>query len=175
MAYKFVREPLLAEEADKLCQACQTPIEKMAIWVLLDTGLRVAELCSLTPQSISWQQKTITVLGKGGPYGKQSKKRVVPLSPRARTLLEHYFSIHEKWPLKKRQTQNIIKQVADRARIAKPISAHVLRHTFAALSLQKGISLASVQKILGHDRLETTAIYLNFTDAHVLEEFQRKW
>src|SRR5262249_43587905 len=38
------------------------------------------------------------------------------------------------------------------------------RHTFAATALQKGISLATVQKILGHDRLQTTAIYLNFTD-----------
>jgi integrase/recombinase XerD len=43
------------------------------------------------------------------------------------------------------------------------------------LALQKGISLAAVQKILGHDRLVTTAIYLNLTDAHVVEEFEKKW
>lgn len=51
------------------------------------------------------------------------------------------------------------------------MTPHTLRHTFATLALQKGIALASVQKALGHDRLETTAIYLNFTDAHVIEEF----
>jgi integrase/recombinase XerD len=50
-----------------------------------------------------------------------------------------------------------------------------LRHTFATLALQKGISLAAVQKMLGHDRLTTTAIYLNFTDAHVMDEFASKW
>jgi integrase/recombinase XerD len=43
------------------------------------------------------------------------------------------------------------------------------------LALQKNISLASVQKILGHDRLATTSIYLNFTDEHVVDEFTRKW
>ena len=48
----------------------------------------------------------------------------------------------------------------------------MLRHTWATLALQKGISLAAVQKILGHDRLTTTAIYLNLTDGHVLEEFE---
>jgi integrase/recombinase XerD len=41
--------------------------------------------------------------------------------------------------------------------------------------LQKGISLPTVQKILGHDNLQTTAIYLNFTDVHILDEFERKW
>ena len=55
------------------------------------------------------------------------------------------------------------------------MSPHVLRHTFATMALQKGISLATVQKILGHDRLQTTAIYLNFTDIHIQDEFQRKW
>lgn len=54
-------------------------------------------------------------------------------------------------------------------------SPHVLRHTFATLALQKGISIASVQKILGRDRLTTTSIYLNFADEHVVNEFTRKW
>jgi site-specific recombinase XerC len=37
------------------------------------------------------------------------------------------------------------------------------------------ISLAAIQKILGHDRLATTAIYLNLTDTHVVEEYSQKW
>jgi len=65
--------------------------------------------------------------------------------------------------------------IANRAKITQTVTPHVLRHTFATLALQKGISLAAVQKILGHDRLMTTAIYLNFTDAHVVDEFSAKW
>jgi site-specific recombinase XerD len=41
--------------------------------------------------------------------------------------------------------------------------------------LQKGISLSAIQKILGHDWLTTTAICLNLTDAHIVEEFEQKW
>ncbi len=48
-------------------------------------------------------------------------------------------------------------------------------HTFATLALQKHLSLATVQKILGHDRLTTTAIYLNLTDTHIIEEYEQKW
>jgi len=175
MAYQFKREPLTPEEADKLYQACNTAQEKLIIWVLLDTGLRVSELCALTPQNILWQQHSIRVTGKGGPYGKKTKKRVVPMSKRVRSLLEHYFAIHDKFPIGTRQVQKIVKAVANRAKLSKPISPHILRHTFATLALQKNISLATVQKILGHDRLATTAIYLNFTDEHVVEEFARKW
>jgi integrase/recombinase XerD len=96
MPYQYIREPLRAEEADKLSQACETSLEKLIIWVLLDTGLRVSEMCSLTPQHILWQQKTMRVSGKGGPYGKQSKKRIVPMSKRVQSLLEHYFAINNK-------------------------------------------------------------------------------
>ncbi len=74
-----------------------------------------------------------------------------------------------------RQVQKIVKRVANRAKLSQEVTPHVLRHTFATLALQKGISLAAVQKILGHDRLTTTAIYLNLTAAHVVEEFERKW
>jgi integrase/recombinase XerD len=175
MAYQFVREPLRAEEADKICQACNTMLEKLIIWTLIDTGLRVSELCALTPRNILWQQRTLRISGKGGPYGKKTKKRVVPISKRVHTLLEHYFAINDCFPVGVRQTQKIVKLVANRASITQDVTPHVLRHTFATLALQKGISLAAIKKALGHDRLETTAIYLNFTDAHVIEEFSNKW
>ncbi len=175
MAYQYVREPLRDEEADQLCQACETLQEKLIIWTLLDTGLRVSELCGLTPQHILWQQKSLRITGKGGPHGKKSKKRVVPMSKRVQTLLEHYFAINNQWPVGPRQVQKIVKQVANRARLTQDITPHILRHTFATLALQKGISLAAVQKILGHDRLTTTAIYLNLTDAHVVDEYSSKW
>ncbi|VEG92495.1 tyrosine-type recombinase/integrase [Legionella spiritensis] len=145
------------------------------IRTLLDTGLRVSELCSLTPQHILWQQKSLRISGKGGPYGKKSKKSVVPMSKRVQALLEHYFAINNTWPVGERQVQKIVKQIANRARLTQTVTPHILRHTFATLALQKGISLASVQKILGHDRLTTTSIYLNFTDEHVVDEFSRKW
>jgi integrase/recombinase XerD len=175
MVYQCVREPLTPEAADELCNACDTTKEKLIVWVLLDTGLRVSELCSLSSDNILWQQKCIRVTGKGGPFGKKSKKRIVPMSRRVRTLLEHYFSINDEWFVQPRQVQRIVKGVANKAKISKEVTPHVLRHTFATLAIQKGISLPSIQKILGHDMLQTTAIYLNFTNTHLSEEFERKW
>jgi integrase/recombinase XerD len=175
MGYQYVREPLRNEEADRICQACESMQEKLIVWTLLDTGLRVSELCALNPQQILWQQKSIRVSGKGGPYGKKSKKRVVPMSRRVQILLEHYFAINNNFPVGVRQVQKIVKDIANRAQIVEEVTPHILRHTFATLALQKNISLASLKKILGHDNLNTTAIYLNFTDTHVMEEYLAKW
>lgn len=175
MAYQYVREPLLGEEYDQLCNACSTPLEKMCVWTLGDTGLRVSELCGLTPGNILWQQKAFRVKGKGGPFGKKSKARVAPFSNRVRALMEPYFALHDNFPIGERRVQKLVKEVANRARVSKPVTPHVLRHTFATLFLQKGGSLAALSRILGHDRLETTAIYLNLTDMHVLEEYAAKW
>lgn len=175
MPYQYVREPLQAEEADRLAHACQRTKEKLIIWTLLDTGLRVSELCGLTPENMLWQQRALRISGKGGPYGKKTKKRIVPLSNRVQALLEPYFTLHDKWFVGERQVQKIVKQIANRARITRTVTPHVLRHTFATLALQKGISLAAVQKMLGHDRLATTEIYLNLTESHVIEEYQNKW
>src|SRR5262249_12152412 len=175
MAYQFVREPLRAEEADRLSNACETAEEKLVVWTLLDTAMRVSELCSLTVDSVQWQQQAVRVKGKGGTFGKRSKQRVIPLSPRVRAILEPYFALNQKWMVGPRQVQKIVKRVANRAQITQEVTPHVLRHTWATLALQKGLSLAAVQKILGHDRLTTTAIYLNLTDQHVVEEFEAKW
>lgn len=175
MPYQFAREPLTTTEADQLANACETLEDRLVIWTLLDTGLRVSELCALTRESIQWQEKAMRIKGKGGAHGKGNKHRVVPMSLRVRTLLDPYFTLHERWFAGERQMQKIVKRVANRAGIRHPVTPHVLRHTWATTALQKGLSLPTVQKILGHNRLTTTAIYLNFTDTHVLEEFARKW
>ena len=52
MPYQYVREPLTAEESDRLSNACETPTEQLIVWTLLDTGLRVSELCALTTKDV---------------------------------------------------------------------------------------------------------------------------
>jgi integrase/recombinase XerD len=93
-----------------------------------------------------------------------------------RTLLEHHFALEKAFPVQIRRAQDIVRAVADPAGITRDISPHLLRQPFATTALQKGISLPTVQKILGHDRLATMAIDLNFTVVPIIQdEFERKW
>ena len=68
------------------------------------------------------------------------------MSKRVQSLLEHYFAINDKFPIGERQVQKIVKAIANKAQISQVVTPHILRHTFATLALQKGISIASVQK-----------------------------
>jgi integrase/recombinase XerD len=175
MPYQFKREPLLPKEATRLAQACQTVRKKLIIWTLPDTGLRVSELASLTPAQIDWQGHRLTIYGKGGPYGSHSKRRIIPFSARLQPLIAHHFALHDSVGLTPRAMQLLVKRVANHARIGRPVTPHVLRHTFAVTAIQKGISLPALQRLLGHDRLTTTEIYLNLSPEEVVREFREKW
>jgi len=172
--YAFVREPLNYDECDRLVNACQSFQEKLVVWVLLDTGLRVTEFCSIRKEHIHWQENCLVVWGKGGWYGRKGKRRMVPLTARARTLLEVHFSTNEHMGFSSRTAQRVVKTVANRAMITKPVTPHTLRHSFAVNCVKRGVSTASLKKILGHDRLETTEIYLNICPEDALSEFFQK-
>jgi integrase/recombinase XerD len=175
MGYQYKREPLTQDEANRLSNACENHEEKLVVWTLLDTGLRVSELAGLKKENIDWQGHRLMIYGKGGPYGSKSKRRVVPLSTRIQGLIEGHFSLYETLGMTPRTIQRLIKKVANRARIARPVTPHVLRHTFSVTAIRKGISLPSLQRLLGHDRLSTTEIYLNLSPEDVIREFEAKW
>jgi integrase/recombinase XerD len=65
--------------------------------------------------------------------------------------------------------------VFDRAYIPGSVTPHVLRYTFSVTAIQKGISLPALQRLLGHDHLAATEIYLNLSPAEVMREFREKW
>jgi len=92
-----------------------------------------------------------------------------------RFVIAHHFALQDTVGLTPRAMQLLVKRVANRARISRPVTPHVLRHTFAVTAVQKGISLPALQRLLGHDRLATTEIYLNLSPEEVVREFREKW
>ena len=82
MPYQYKREPLSGTDVNKLLNACKDLKEKLIVSTLMDTGMRVSELSTLKKDQIQWQEKRIIIYGKGGPFGKKTKRRVVPMSER---------------------------------------------------------------------------------------------
>lgn len=168
MSYEFKREPLTDSETDRMVNACQSVEEKLIVYGLLDSGMREAELVNMKKDNIQWQRGNIIVWGKG------NKRRTVPMSQRVKLLLENHFAFNNEMNLSLSKVYRTVKNVAERGDIAKKVSPHVLRHTFAMSSLQKGVSIVALQKILGHASIQTTMIYLNMSSESALEEFSRK-
>jgi len=175
MPYQYKREPLNDDEVDGLINACDTFREKFVVWTLLDTGLRLSEFADLKKDNIQWQERRLVIYGKGGPYGKKMKRRIIPMTERVRKLMEYHFAENNDTGITKRTVARIVKKTADKTGTSKPVSPHVLRHTFSVNCIKKGLSARALQYFLGHDRLTTTEIYLNLSPEDAVKEFLNKW
>ena len=173
--YQYKRTPLDEEEQDKLVNACKDHKEKLIIYTLLDTGMRVSELANLKKENIKWQQGVIEVYGKGGLYGKQSKRRTIALSPRVKKILEIHFAMDDEIKFSPRTIQRIVEKVTEKAGITNKVTPHVLRHTFSINAIRSGVNLRALQEALGHDHISTTDIYLNYSGKNIVEDFQKMW
>ena len=173
--YQYKRTPLDEEEQDILINSCSTHREKLVIYVLLDTDIGVSELASLKTENVKWQAGVIEVYGKGGKYGKLSKRRTVPLSPRVKKILEIQFAMANEIGLSVRTIQRIVRTVAENASIPKRVTPHVLRHTFSVNAIRRGVNLRALQEALGHDHITTTEIYLNYSGKNIADDFRKMW
>jgi integrase/recombinase XerD len=154
---------------EQMRKNCKSFDEELVVNVLLETGLRVSELAKLREDNCSWQRSCITLIGKG------NKRRVIPMSNTTRFYLSAIFKDQPKIHLASRTIQKYVQQVAERARIKKKVSPHVLRHTFAVCYLHRGGNLRALQSILGHSSITTTDVYLNYSGERVIQDFQRTW
>ena len=138
--------------------------------VLYASGLRVSELVGLSLSQIDLNVGCLRVMGKG------AKERVVPMGQLARDVLAEYVEHVRPTLLKGRSSRalfvsrrgqamtrqafwKLLRQRAQRAGIGKPISPHMLRHSFATHLLEGGADLRAVQSMLGHANIATTQIY----------------
>ena len=168
---QFVREPLRNGEPDRLLAACVTDFERASIGVLLETGLRLAELCAITEPSVNREEKRLSVVGKG------DKRRVVPLSDAAAQALELWLATPKpkSTAALRNKVQKVVREAGRRAWIETRVFPHRLRHTFAVACLRKGIGLRTLQLLLGHVSIAVTQAYLNLSPDEVCEEFRVKW
>jgi len=166
---RFRRFPLEPEDADDLYASCDNDLDRLIVGVLLGTGLRVSELVKLTRQSVLHQQDRLRVEGKGG------KVRIVPLvDSRAKSLLASWFVLHEDLGIGIRAVQKRIKKIAKASGIKKPVSPHVLRHTWAIGVVRKNVNMRALQEALGHANLNTTMLYTYMEADEVVSEFKDK-
>ena len=136
--------------------------------LLYGSGLRIAEALALDDRDVEPSRGFIRVMGKG------SRERLAPLSDTSRQALAAWkearqllaradeaalFTGARGSRLDPREARRIIARLCRAAGLARTISPHVLRHSFATHLLEAGASLRAVQELLGHSRLTTTQRY----------------
>jgi len=105
--------------------------------------------------------------------GKGKKDRWVPLDKNLRTLLEYHtgdMTLSDRiFPISSVQVRNIVHKYQGNEYV-KP---HTFRHSFAVHCLKSGMNIRSLQKILGHSDLATTAVYLDLIGKDIIEDFNK--
>ena len=124
------------------------------------------ELTNLKKQDIKPDEITIR-------QGKGHKDRIIPLDPHLFDLLTYHMAnlnLEDRlFPISTTMVRNIVhKYEGDES-----IHPHTLRHSFAVYCLKQGLNIRSLQKILGHAHLDTTAIYLDLISQDVKDDFKK--
>jgi site-specific recombinase XerD len=167
----FVREPrkmpvvLSPEEVARLLEAAPGPKYRAAFAAAYGAGLRVSEVVALKVTDIESERLLLRI-----EQGKGRKDRFAMLSPKLLDLLRDWYRIARPkvWlfpgrdailPLTTRQFSRAVHTAAAMAEITKRVTPHTLRHSFATHLLEQNIDVRVVQVLLGHAKLETTALY----------------
>ncbi len=166
----------------------EDPLAMPVSTLMLDTGLRVSELCALDIDDIDKDDLSAMVIG-----GKGEKDRTVLFTQDSVEVLESWEPIRERRlsdiddgglramfvssrgrRINPRSIQKMMDRLANAADIPKSrLSPHTLRHTFATGLLERGADLVTIQRLLGHSSIATTRVYLEIGDQTLREIYHR--
>lgn len=177
---KRMPKALSIEELEMLREACKTPRQRAFIEVMYATGCRLSEVSGLNISDVNFQSMSFKVIGKG------NKEREVYLSFKAiyhlqkylktRTDEDHALFVTERKPyrrLSNRGIQREVSKIASQSGVKKKVHPHVLRHTFATLTLNNGADIVAVQHLLGHTSPETTMTYAVLSEEKKREQHKK--
>ncbi len=180
----FLQKEEIAELMQSFDTATPKGLRNAAIAELLySCGLRVSELIGVNVDSISLQERTVRVLGKG------NKERIVPIGQKAVDALErwllkrHAFAVPESGKavflsvrgkrIGAAEVYRIINASLKRVTEARQKSPHVLRHSFATHLLDNGADIYAVSQMLGHASLSTTQIYTHVSIDRLKQSYKQ--
>ncbi|MFH1826061.1 MAG: tyrosine recombinase XerC [bacterium] len=178
---------LYPEELKSLLEApdLKNPLglrDRAILEIIYGTGLRVAEVIRMNKNDADFDEQEIKVLGKG------AKERIVLFGSMAATALHHYidsgrpklvagkksaalFLNRRGGRLTPRSIERMLVYNAKKAGLAKKVTPHTLRHSFATHLLSGGADLRMVQELLGHVSLSTTQVYTHITKERLKEVY----
>jgi len=160
------------EKVESIIKQSKRKRDELMLRLMFECGLRASE--TLTLRKIDIREDYLVVRGKGG------KTRIVPVSNNLRDELLDFIEVNkiredaEIFKITRIRVWQIVRECAEKAGLGYlGVHPHTLRHSFAVRCLEKDLDIRTLQKILGHNKLDTTATYLDITPKIVLDKFKK--
>ncbi len=157
------------DDVKRMIASTENLKHRCIIALLYSSGLRRSEVINLRKQDIDLERMQIFVRG-----GKGKKDRVTLLGQEMCALLKEYYKEFKPnyWVFEgpnrskysAESVRMVVKQAGEKAKISQPVTPHMLRHSFATHLMEEGTDTRYIQKLLGHSKLETTAIYTHVSN-----------
>lgn len=176
------RKALSQIELEYIRRGCRTLKEKAIIEFLYSTGCRVSELADLKKCDVNFDSKAVHLFGKGNKHrvSFMNAKCVVTLKEylASRDDDNEYLFVSDRKPhnrIHKAGVEKIVRNISNRAIIntGKHVTPHILRHTFASISIQNGMPVEDISRLLGHAQISTTMIYAETSMENIQNEHKR--
>lgn len=146
--------------------------------LLYASGIRRAELVGLNLSDVDLDRRLMRVIGKG------NKQRTVFINEAAAEAIRNYLGVRprstdealflskRKTRLSHRQAWVVFREFAELSGLAKHVTPHVMRHSFATHLLENGADIVTIKELLGHESLSTTQIYTNVSLEHMRRSYE---
>lgn len=175
---KVVKEVINEDDIEKLRDLCDSPRDLAVLDLLYSSGMRIGELVNLNRKDISMDERECVVFGKGG------KERKAYFDAKTKNDLEKYLSsrtddnpalfVSRRMPHTRISSGAVESQFRNLGRKAGlRIHPHKFRRSMATRALNKGMPIEQVQRLLGHNKLDTTLIYAQVSQDNVKNAHQR--
>lgn len=140
---------------------------RILLMLIYSAGLRSSELSNLKIADIDLERKTIHIR-----RSKYNKDRIVPLSNYMSVGIKKYLALEQPhiWlfngknfgsPYSSKAISGVMRKAVNAAGIAKSVTVHSLRHSYATHLIEEGLNIVTVKDLLGHSKIETTMVYLH--------------
>lgn len=172
-AASTIKETYTDEQLESMRDNCDNPRDLALIDILASTGMRVGELVLLNRDDISFDERECIVFGKG------DKERMVYFDARTKIHLQNYLDsrtdnnealfVSLKAPYNRMKIGGIelrLREMGKRLNIEK-VHPHKFRRTLATVAIDKGMAIEQLQKLLGHQRIDTTLQYAMVKQSNV--------
>ena len=176
-------DPLTPRQLERLLRGAENDRDRVILRVLVNTGVRIGELCALSMADIHWQEGLLRVPWLKNRHGERWRE----VNIRAETLIHlrkfldgqvfeaaaPVFRGRTGGRITTRSVQRMIGCCAKRAGLERGVTPHDLRHTFASEMIYAGVPLPALQFMMGHASPETTMKYVKRSAKYVETEYRK--